>query len=219
MNNVEACNLALSRCGHGAQQAIQSLSENTEKAQVCARVFPSALRAVLAEFPWPFARVSVALAENTFDPPSGWAYSYAMPADAMNVRYVESEGFIPDWLGLNDQRNGWEVMADPSADGRILVSNVPDAWCYYTKAITELLYADELVADAVAWRVAGEIALGLKADAKLAQWAGQFYTQALDKAVAVAMNQRGGQIRQQAESVSVRGATPDRLGPIYPVAS
>lgn len=208
MNNVEACNLALSRIGHGAQRAIQSLDplEDTEQAQACDRVFAPIFRAMLTEFSWPFARVSAALAENTFDAPSGWQHSYRMPANALGMRYVEIDGFVPDWLGLSEHRSRWEVMADPSADGKIICTDHALAFAFYTKEITQLTFTDELFADAFAWRLAGEVALGLKADAKLSQWAGQMYRQTLDIAVCVAMNQAGGQMRPAAESIAVRSA-------------
>jgi hypothetical protein len=206
MDNVDCCNLALSRIGHGTLRPISALTDNTEHAQACARVFPRILAMVLEEYVWPFARTCKALAATTADAPSGWSYAYAVPSDARSVLYVEGEDFIPEWLPLSESRSRWEIHADPATSGQLIVSDVPDAWAYYIRDVTQLQFTPELFGDLVAWRLAAEVGLGLKADAKLCQNAMQFYTQALDVAVSKAANQHGGRPRMQAESVIARGA-------------
>src|SRR3546814_17373670 len=62
MNAVEVCNLALGRIGEGASRPIQSLTEASEAARACNRVFASAMETTLRDFPWAFAQASVALA-------------------------------------------------------------------------------------------------------------------------------------------------------------
>jgi len=216
VDNVDCCNLALSRIGFGTLRPITALTDNTEHGAACARVFPMILRMVMEEFPWPFARKSVALAEMTSDPPSGWGYSYAVPADAASVLYVESEDFVPEWLPLNDYRNRWEIHADPDSSGQIIVSDIPDAWAYYIRDVTELQFTPSLFGDLVAWRVAAEVGLGLKASVDICKNATQFYVQALDVAVSKAMSQRGGALRVPAESILVRG-TGISSAPAWPI--
>jgi hypothetical protein len=206
MNNVEAANLALSRIGQGTLRPISALSDNTEHAAACDRVFQTTLRAVLSEFTWPFARACAALGELTLDPIPGWEYAYSLPATALSLRYVESDGFVPDWISLSRQVSRWEVMAHPIDDGQIIVTDTPEAFAWYTKAITEVLYTSELFGQAFAWRLAAEVALGLKADPKLAENAMNMYAGALDVAICAAINQRGGQLPMEAETVLARGA-------------
>lgn len=207
MDNVKACNLALSRIGFGAQRPIVALTDDTEYAQCCDRVFQDTVRAVLSEHSWPWANKSVALALTSFDAPSGWTYAYAMPNDAISIVHVEADGFVPDWISNNDSRNRWEIYANSSTDGQIICTDLAEAWVFYQKEITELQFTSELFGQAVAWRLASELALGLKADAKLAQWAMQMYVPALDMAVAQAANQRGGKLRGTPESVALRGVS------------
>jgi hypothetical protein len=217
VNNIEAANLAISRVGHGTLRAIVALDDDNPAAQAVSRVFTPVLRMMLSEFSWPFARACAALALNPGDAPSGWAYSYAMPANALSVRYVEADGFVPEWIARNDQLSRWEVMADPASDGQIIVTDTASAFAFYTKAITELAFTSEPFSNAFAWRVASEIALGLEAQPQFAQLAKAEYNLALDIAVSQAMNQHGGWVRTQAESVQVRDVNTDCMGVVLPV--
>lgn len=216
MNNVDCCNLALSRIGFGTQRQITTLTppDDTDYAEACARILPTLLALVLEEFPWPFARLCKALAVSTVTVPSGWTYAYAVPADARHVFHVEQDGFIPSWLDLDAQRNRWEVMADPSGSGQIIVSDTVDAWAWYTRDVTELQFASESFGDAVAWRLAAELGLGLKADASLSKNAMAFYNHAVDVALSKALNQRGGQVRVTAESIIARGGQTAAAWPL-----
>src|SRR3546814_9617900 len=78
MNAVEVCNLALGRIGEGASRPIQSLTEASEAARACNRVFASAMETTLRDFPWAFAQASVALAPVAQTVP-GWEFAYAYP--------------------------------------------------------------------------------------------------------------------------------------------
>src|SRR3546814_20215370 len=82
MNAVEVCNLALGRIGEGASRPIQSLTEASEAARACNRVFASAMETTLRDFPWAFAQASVALAPVAQTVP-GWEFSYAYPENCL----------------------------------------------------------------------------------------------------------------------------------------
>src|SRR3546814_19279751 len=82
MNAGEVCNLALGRIGEGASRPIQSLTEASEAARACNRVFASAMETTLRDFPWAFAQASVALAPVA-QPVPGWERASAYPANCL----------------------------------------------------------------------------------------------------------------------------------------
>src|SRR3546814_17040998 len=82
MHAVEVCNLALGRIGEGASRPIQSLTEASEAARACNRVFASAMETTLRDFPWASAQASVALAPVAQTAP-GWEFAYAYPATSL----------------------------------------------------------------------------------------------------------------------------------------
>lgn len=206
MNNIECANLAASRVGFGGQHRITNLeTDDSELAECVRRVFQPALFAVLAEFSWPFARTARALSESSAEVPPGWQYAYTLPTNALSIRYVADDGFVPDWLALSAHVPRWEIMAHPTIDGQIIVTDVPDAYVWFTKKITEVAFTTEPFGQAVAWRVAAELGVGLRADARLVQKAEQNYVGAVEIAVAHAMNQRGGQLQPDAAVVLARG--------------
>lgn len=206
MNNIEAANLALRRAGNGAAYRIENLeTDDTEAAAVVRDLFQATLQPLLEEFPWPFARAVVALAESSADAPPGWTYAYAPPSNARSIRYVADNGFVPDWVSLIECVPRWEVMAHPTENGLILVTDVPEAYAWYTKEITEVAFTNATFADLFAWRLTREVALGLKADANLSLRAERAYEKQLDIAVARAFNERGGQRPIEAASILARG--------------
>src|SRR3546814_15190627 len=82
MNAGEVCNLALGRIGEGASRPIQSLTEASEAARACNRVFASAMETTLRDFPRAFAQASVALAPVAQNVP-GWEFAYDYPGNSL----------------------------------------------------------------------------------------------------------------------------------------
>lgn len=202
MNAVEVCNLALGRIGGGASRPITSLTESTEAARACNRVFASALQSMLREYRWPFAQASVALAVAAQTVP-GWEYVYAYPEGVLTLHGLADEdvdpGRQPVW------RHPFRVLAATSGESLVIATDLEDAWAHYTLDITNPHFGDALFQDALAWRVAKEVALGLKADPRMAQVASDQYELALSIARAAAYNERGADAPADPEDVRAYG--------------
>lgn len=188
MNAVEVCNLALGRIGEGASRPIQSLTESSEAARACNRVFAITLRALLREFAWPFAQTYVALAPVAQTVP-GWDYVYAYPADCLFLHGLGGSEVDP---ARNPAlRHPYKIIAASSGESSVIATDVSDAWAHYTRDVTSPHVGDPLFHDALAWRIASEVAIGLKASPQMAQSAAQQYQVALSKAVAAYGNEDG----------------------------
>ncbi len=181
MNQVEVCNLALSRAGNGASSAIVSLDDASEAARCCKRVFAQVMRAVLREFDWSWAKGIVALAISSETVP-GYAYAYAYPDACVRVRSIGPVGFSPG--RMPSYRIPYEIVASANGESRLIATDLQDAVAFITRDITNPSFADALFHEALAWRLTRELALGLKANPQMATAAEQEYNVALSKAVA-----------------------------------
>lgn len=197
MNAVEVCNLALGRIGQGAKRPIQSIDrpDESEAAAACARVYQPTLDAMLAEYRWPFAQRAVALAVSA-DVVPGYPYVYRMPADALAVHAILPEGASPartPWATPGYLLFGANIGTDQQA-----------GWLHYT-ARTEVQFSPALFQDALAWRLAKELALILDADPRFSQNADQQYVLALSKALAQVGNETSRDPALWPDRITVRG--------------
>lgn len=190
MNQVEVCNLALGRIGQGASKPVQSLSEGGEVANACLRVFQPSLDAMLREYAWPFARRCAALSASS-EAVEGWAYVYAYPDNCAYLLAVAEAGQDATRLPVKALRRPFGLVAAAGGESLLVASNVPEARAWYTVNVTNPHFGDALFQDALAWRVAAELGLGLKADPKLSVNAGNQYRLALSKALAAVANETG----------------------------
>lgn len=206
MNQVECCNLALSRVGHGASKPIQSLTENGEAANACNRVFQPALDALLREYPWPFARRSALLATSS-EEISGWAYAYAYPDNCAFLLAIGDDDTDATRLPAKTLRRPFGLMAAANGESLLIAANVQDARAWYTVKVSNPDFGDALFQDAFVWRLAGELALALKADPDMARNAANQYTLALSKALASVGNEDGAATDEwNAEAASLQSA-------------
>jgi hypothetical protein len=207
MNQVELCNLALSRVGHGASKPLQSLDEGGEAANACKRVFQPAMDALLREYAWPFATRSAALSLSA-DTVEGWEYVYAYPDNCAYLLAIGDAGMDATRLPAKACRRAFGLIAAAGGESLLVATNTPDARAWYTVKLTNPHFGDALFQDALAWRVAGELGLALKADPAMAQGAGQQYTLALSKALAAVGNEDGSataEWNREADTITARG--------------
>lgn len=191
MNQVELCNLALGRIGVGASNPIQSLTTDTsEEARACARVFAPAMQQVLRApgADWAFCRKARAL-EPVSQTVPGWAYVYAYPVDCLRIQALSDSQTDPFRTAVRAQRIAYKLMAATSGEAVVIATDQPDAWAWYTRDATNPHFGDALFQDALAWRIAMEVALGLKADPRLATFARESYSFVLSQAGASAANE------------------------------
>lgn len=203
MNAVELCNLALGRIGEGASRPIQTLTESSEAARACNRVFAGAMQAVLREYPWPFAQASVALAEVSQVVP-GWEHVYAYPGNCLYLHGLADDdidpGRRPEW------RHPFRILMATSGESRVIATDLPKAWAHFTADITNPHFGDTLFQDALAWRIATEAALGLKADPNMASNAAEQYRLAISVAAAANQRENGADEMPDPEDVRAYGS-------------
>lgn len=182
-NELEICNLALSRI---QANAIQSLAEASREAQVCRRHYPLCRDSVLNDYDWAFARRNSLLAEIAAEHPS-WEYVYALPADCIAPRRIWS---VSDPEGADPRlRIPYEKGLHPTTQTLALYTNEAEARLVYTAQVTNAALFDPLFADMLAWRLASEFAQPLRGNSQLMGSMFNIYTRALAAAAADSANQ------------------------------
>lgn len=179
-SETDICNLALIRIGQGSR--IAALDEESEPASLCQFLLPLMREDTLRSAPWPFAcrRVELALVEE--DPSTDWSFSYRLPSGCMRAIRI-----LP-----NDGRNSrtripFEVEGDDTA-GLVYTDEV-DPVLHYVAAIDDpTLYPADFV-DALAWRLAMELAEPLARDAGRRENAERQWKRSLERAEANAANE------------------------------
>ena len=196
-SDVEICNIALSRVAHS--QPIASLTEKSKAAELCRMFYGPMRELVLRAFPWPFAESLVALADIG-TPAPGWAYRYRYPSECLKVRNIvvpgqrrtmTSDQLIPYKIGYDD-------------GGRVIHTDQPGAVCRFTFKIEDATFFDAQFADALAWRVAMELALPLSSKADLQQFSTQQYNLAMSLAKGAAFQESQDDPDPESEFIRVR---------------
>ena len=177
-NRTDVINMALQRCGAAG---INIAFQDTQEAAIATAAYDRCRKLMLAQHPWGFARKSQALAEDQDAPPFGYAHSFSLPGDCVLVidvhpYAVDGEGTVVSSDMFRMPEATWEVA------GRHVHSNFPLLALRYVS--DEETGMPEAFANALAWRLAFEIAPYLQQGTNLAQQFYQLYTQAVDEAKA-----------------------------------
>jgi hypothetical protein len=199
---IEICNTAL---GHiGADQFIADLTETTSEAKNCALHYDPARRELLEDFPYNFARGVVALAALTSDAPPGWGFAYRYPDGCLQARAVtDSSGTRyrwdwraacctswDDWALSIAGRVPWEVMHDAASPGsRQIVTDIEEAYLWYTVDVDQVNQMTSLFRDALAWKLAVRLAGPLRVNANLRASLQSMLDLAVSKAQAMSLNE------------------------------
>lgn len=136
-SDVAICNLAMIRLG---AETITSLTQNSANARRCSAVFALARDSELRKHVWSFARARARLAADTTAPTHGYTYRYTLPPDFLRLH---PDATVTDW-----QIEGGYILTDDGAPLDII----------YVKRITDTSLFDALFVDALAARIAVELA-------------------------------------------------------------
>jgi hypothetical protein len=153
------CNLALMRIG--VTDFIDSLEEATTAAQVCKLAYPHCRDVVLSSFPWPFASQRATLAQVPSAERTGWQYGYAYPTGALRPVAIWSGSRAP----TPGARIPFSYETNAAGTGSVIWTDLNEAEFIYTQRITDTGRFSSLFVDALAWRVAAELAVPLTKDA------------------------------------------------------
>lgn len=208
---VGICNLALGRIG--IDQFIEDLDDPNNRARACKNFYEPTRDQVLEDFPWDFAQSFVALAEVSGDPPAGWSKVYRVPSDALKVHVIStnfqfrpalwSAGSIWNYNLVPFDRAPFRQMSD--ATGRTILTDLDEAYAWYTRRVEDPNFFSALFASALAWKLAAELALVLKAKVDLAQLAGNTYLAEASRAQVLSLTQSQARDPVQSPSISARG--------------
>jgi hypothetical protein len=198
-SKTDVCNIALSHLGISKEIA-NVQTEQSKEAQACRRFYDETRKAVLNDYPWPFATKFVELGLIQENPTEEWAYSYRYPVDCIYIRRILS--------GFRDDTEATKIVYKIGQDsqGMLIYTDQPDAVVEYTKdeESADLFPSDFVLA--LSYRLAHYIAprltagdpfgLGDKANAK--------YELEISKASSNKFNEDNSSIRQDTESIAAR---------------
>jgi len=147
-SDVSICNSALLKVG---AEEISSLSDDTRASNTCQALYPILRDEVMRAVPWRFAlRQSIFATPSLTPPPFGYTAAYDIPSDVLRVWKVETG----QWTEVGNQ-----ILCDKTDGINVLAifQNVdPTSW-------------DAQFAEALAWRLASQIALALVQSVPLKQ--------------------------------------------------
>lgn len=150
-SQVSICNKALLRVG---QAQIQALTEQSTEAAYCRQFYDDIRKTVLRSFAWNFALKFSTVAEVAGQTSYRFAYVYALPADCLRILEVHpSEGYSPD-----DAATEFETI------GQYLHTDMEDAIIKYVFDVTDTTQFDDTFVDALAYRMAAELAMPITRD-------------------------------------------------------
>lgn len=150
---VEIVNLALARLG---ESPIQSLDEGTVPSNMAKLFYDPARKAVLRDFVWNFSLSVTALARLELTP-GDFRYGYAMPHDCLRV--VRLRG----GTGTDFDEGGPRF----TVRGGVLFTDADRARLEYVRDVTDPTEFDDKFVEALAYRLASDLAMPVKGSAEL----------------------------------------------------
>lgn len=163
---VSICNMALSHIG--ARGTLADLSEDSTEALHCRTHYEQVRDETLRAHRWSFAARRVALG-NLGNPPAGWAYRYAVPADCLLVREIirgdRRAPPIPYRLE--------SALDESGAPLRVLLTDQDRATLLYTARVEDPALFDPSFVGALSWALAARVALPIGAPQAAQQNAAQ----------------------------------------------
>ena len=176
MQKIEIINLALSRLG---SPTITDLKEGSDEASKAAAVWDSALESTLQAYRWGFntGREALGLLEES---PAGYPYRYRYNAPTSMLQAYEIFDETPE-LG--------KPIPFLYEDGCIFTDK-ENAVLVYAIRVNECSKFSPAFREALAWRLAGDMAMALTQRADFAKMCQQNFMQAIDTAKALAGNSR-----------------------------
>lgn len=175
ISDVEICNLALSKIG---QSTINTLSEASVEAEMCALYYPNVRDNLLRSFPWNFCNKSVQLGEAATSIPENdfWEYLYVYPSDCLKIYKIFEDGNF-----ALPVPNEYEVTSYKNV--KYICCHIYQAYCRYAQKITDPTLFDPCFIDALACKMAMEIAVPISNSTDRLKIAQALYQTAIQSAM------------------------------------
>lgn len=150
---VDICNLALSHLGDKATVASIEPPEGSPQASHCSRFYPMARDFMLEAHDWGFNTARVVLADLSVaaPPPSPWAFTYALPANALRLLAV-----LPADADSDDRQQPY--VRETAGGSDVIYCNQANAVARYTWRVLDPTRFSPLFVDAVARLLASYLA-------------------------------------------------------------
>jgi len=161
-SEVDICNLALSWLGGSL---ITSLDDNSTEAKLCKANYAIVRDAVVESRDWTFAVQRYDLAKNATPPVNGYANGFQIPSTVLRVVEVN--------CGEDYRVEGNDIVTDENSVKIRAIGQV-----------TDTSFFSPLFVQALAQRLAADIAIGLTQSRELQQQHWQLYLAKLDEAAA-----------------------------------
>ena len=163
-SETEICNSALIKLG---VEPIADLDENTKQARLCKRQYPIIKQDVLRSHPWNFAMTRVELAATGNVPLFEFGFEFVLPADVLRVMKTDLN------ISPSITESPWKVEHNRSTGKKVLLANDSVINILYVRDITDVQLFDSNFAEALAFRLASDLAYPLIQSVSLA---GQMFT-------------------------------------------
>lgn len=164
-SKVSICNAALTALGAGL---ITSLTENSESARACNARLDDMVDEVIRAHAWGCAVAQTELAQNIAAPIFGFSYSYALPTSPYCLRVLK--------LSEEDSGYVWRIT------GRNLETDSETANIDYLKRITDVTEMDADLTEAIAARLAAEVAYRLTGNSAIRDMMWKVYASKINEA-------------------------------------
>ena len=174
MDKTGIANLALSNLG---EARIQSLTEDSSRARACSARMDQVIESVLRMHVWNSALERQLLVTGD-TPIFGWNYSYQLPADCIKVVEVEP-------------------VSKYQVEKKYILSNETSLYLLYVATPTDINNLDSLLAEAIAMKLAVEVAETLTSKQGLKQEMMQKFIIALQEARSANSNDRTPEHRER----------------------
>lgn len=145
------CNSALSKLGNNR---INSLTEGTPAANLCLEQYGKLRDHLLRSHGWNFAANRVKLAQLSSTPAFGYDFQYALPSDWMRTITVHPADSRTTHI------TDYATESAPD-EGRVLRTDCPDVYLRYVRKLEDPNVMDPAFREALAWRLAMELAVPL----------------------------------------------------------
>lgn len=178
MSKIQICNRALSTyLGAGR---INSLNETSPAAEQCLLHYDDTLHSLIEAHWWNFSVGRQVLAEEANDRTTEWSYKYALPSEALTIRWVNDPQVTRYMI---EQNQNPDTPRELTADH--IYSDVPFAVCEFSKLVTDTTQFPQYFSDAMSAALAANMALPLTEDIKRATNAMSQAETKLDRAMAL----------------------------------
>lgn len=160
---VKVCNKALVLIG---ADLITALDENSKRARLCNYLYEQARDAVQRAHPWNCCMSRATLAALSSTPDWGYDYEYQLPTNPYCLRVLQME----------------ELSYEFKIEGRKLLTDEDSCKILYITRIVTVANWDKLLVDAVAARLAHELAIPIADSRTMAETRWTLYQDILSEA-------------------------------------